>query len=953
MWSFSAPRAPRRVNRLLGPQMVWRLGFPLVIPLTAILLATIMGVASGQMFDLRPDRPQHPKIHFRLFDLLSLESTPPPQKEGLIRIDENGRVQVYIKAKPATQELLEQIETLGGKIDGQGLGVIQAWVPITALEELAARPEVLYISPPEYGHPNVGSVNTQGDAVLKASNARQQFGVTGQGVRIGVISTGLKGLETSIASGDLPSTTFHCRGATITTGTNGCRPGETLVETSDGVTGKSFRSNDGDLAVDGEGTAMLEIIHDLAPRAELWFASVGFDTTLDLTKAAKFLTANVDVVVSDIGFFPFFPNGQNTLSEEFKQILANSSNRSRAFFQSVGNHADKHYAGLYTGSGFGNALGEFHRFSAISGETTGPSTPLPSNKITLPPGGSVIVFLSWNDPAGASTNNYDLGLFDCASEILLAASEGIQNGVQEPSEKVQYTNPFQFSFEVCYVIQNVLQAAPRTLNVIINPTKTIGHNFNTPGHSLTAPADAKGNLIAVGAVHHSSPNQVELFSSQGPTFDGRIKPDLVATDGVAVTGAGGFDNFFFGTSASAPHAAAIAALLLEANPSLTFDQIRNALTSTAIDLGVSGLDNVYGHGRIDALAAVNSLVGMPANTAPTVNAGAPQTITFPNGVALDGTVSDDGLPNPPGTVTTTWGKVSGPGTVTFGNPNAVDTTASFSQAGTYVLQLTANDSDLSAFNTTTITVNSASIQNQAPSVNAGPAQTVNVSNTATLDGTVTDDGLPNPPGVVTTLWSKVSGPGVVIFGNANAVDTFAAFTSGGTYVLRLTASDGALSTSADVTITVNNQGGRRQSSDVNGDGKADVVWRNTRDSTTAIWLMNGTAIASSGFPAGVPLAWQIKGVGDVNGDGKADVIWHNTSGTVAVWMMNGVTVTSVGLSRQRVDGLEHSGRRRCQRRRHSRSGLAAHQWRCGSLADERTHNRFIGLFRRRLRRVAD
>ena len=64
MWSFSAPPAPRSVNRLFGPQMVWRLGFPLVIPLTAILLATIMGVASGQMFDLRPERPQHPKIHF-------------------------------------------------------------------------------------------------------------------------------------------------------------------------------------------------------------------------------------------------------------------------------------------------------------------------------------------------------------------------------------------------------------------------------------------------------------------------------------------------------------------------------------------------------------------------------------------------------------------------------------------------------------------------------------------------------------------------------------------------------------------------------------------------------------------------------------------------------------------------------------------------------------------------
>jgi hypothetical protein len=83
--------------------------------------------------------------------------------------------------------------------------------------------------------------------------------------------------------------------------------------------------------------------------------------------------------------------------------------------------------------------------------------------------------------------------------------------------------------------------------------------------------------------------------------------------------------------------------------------------------------------------------------------------------------------------------------------------------------------------------------------------------------------------------------------------------------------------------------------DVDGDGKADLVWRNTSDGNTAIWLMNGAAIGSTGFPGGVPLVWQIAGVGDVNADGKADVIWRNTtSGTVAVWLMDGLTITSVG-----------------------------------------------------------
>jgi hypothetical protein len=62
--------------------------------------------------------------------------------------------------------------------------------------------------------------------------------------------------------------------------------------------------------------------------------------------------------------------------------------------------------------------------------------------------------------------------------------------------------------------------------------------------------------------------------------------------------------------------------------------------------------------------------------------------------------------------------------------------------------------------------------------------------------------------------------------------------------------------------------------DVNGDGKADLVWRNTSDGNTAVWLMNGATILSTGFPGGVPLAWQLVGAGDVNGDGKADVIWR-------------------------------------------------------------------------------
>ncbi|MCH9663625.1 MAG: hypothetical protein K0U66_08215, partial [Gammaproteobacteria bacterium] len=91
--------------------------------------------------------------------------------------------------------------------------------------------------------------------------------------------------------------------------------------------------------------------------------------------------------------------------------------------------------------------------------------------------------------------------------------------------------------------------------------------------------------------------------------------------------------------------------------------------------------------------------------------------------------------------------------------------------------------------------------NQAPTVNAGPDQSITLSAVATLNGTVTDDALPTPP-TLTTTWSEVSGPGTVTFANTATVDTTATFSAPGTYVLRLTANDGAASTSDDVTITV-------------------------------------------------------------------------------------------------------------------------------------------------------
>ena len=93
------------------------------------------------------------------------------------------------------------------------------------------------------------------------------------------------------------------------------------------------------------------------------------------------------------------------------------------------------------------------------------------------------------------------------------------------------------------------------------------------------------------------------------------------------------------------------------------------------------------------------------NAPPTVQAGTNQNITLPAGANLVGTVTDDGNPNPPHVVAVTWSVLSGPGTVTFNNANAAVTSATFSQPGTYVLRLVADDSAASVFADVTIVVN--------------------------------------------------------------------------------------------------------------------------------------------------------------------------------------------------------------------------------------------------------
>ncbi|HKQ04260.1 MAG TPA: LamG-like jellyroll fold domain-containing protein, partial [Blastocatellia bacterium] len=328
-----------------------------------------------------------------------------------------------------------------------------------------------------------------------------------------------------------------------------------------------------------------------------------------------------------------------------------------------------------------------------------------------------------------------------------------------------------------------------SLEFWVYPTRSIGF-----WQSLIANHENSSNF---GALYIFSDHLEYWQSSIGRATTAAGSVPVNTWTHVALTYDGTVDRLYVNgrlAATSAPHAALF-------NNAL---RIGDAMPPHAVFLFPGYIDEASLYGRalsaaeVEALYATDSNGKCVTNRAPQVNAGPDQTITLPATASLQGTASDDGLPQG-SPLTVAWSKVSGPGTVTFSNPTGLATTASFTAAGVYVLRLTASDGQLSTGDDVQVTVIA---QNQPPVVNAGADQTITLPATASLQGTASDDGLP-AGSTLTVTWSKVSGPGTVTFGNAAQASTTASFAAAGTYILRLTASDGALTSSDDVRVTVN------------------------------------------------------------------------------------------------------------------------------------------------------
>lgn len=447
---------------------------------------------------------------------------------------------------------------------------------------------------------NIGAVTSPGDVAHRAREGRTRFGVNGGAIRIGVISDSERFKEQSQASGDLPP---ECTDPT----------GPKTTPCTFTLPGQSGRPGS------GEGTAMMELIHDLAPGAQLYFATafISDASFADNIRRLRF-EYDCDIIVDDIIYFVESPFQDDIIAAAVNDVTEDGA----LYFSSAGNEGNFNDGTSGTWEGDfrnGGTLATLPNSSGYRVHNFGDG--VVSNRIEA---SAAPILLHWSDPIGASSNDYDLFQLDANLNTVIAASTNVQDGDDRPFERINVSAAGRR-----LVIARKDGAEVRALNLIVfrgqlgisTPGTTRGHNSAREAFGVAAVnvTEAGG-----GAFVRGPETQVETFSADGPrrvfynddgtpitpgrvTFRSgggelRQKPDIAAADGTATTVPGFIP--FFGTSAAAPHAAAIAALVKSSNSSLEDDVVRFILERTAIDIEARGVDRDSGVGIVDAFEAL-------------------------------------------------------------------------------------------------------------------------------------------------------------------------------------------------------------------------------------------------------------------------------------------------------------------------------------------------------------
>lgn len=511
---------------------------------------------------------------------------------GIVPIDRHSRLLVEAKVTRVAPFDAKYFEGLGGLLvsRAQGYGLVLAWIPVDRLQSFADRKDVRHIYGVGPHHTDLGSVLTEGDAIHNADTARAECGLDGTGQLVGVISNGVDNLAAAQGTGDV------------------------------GAVNVLDNTNGGD-----EGTGMLEIVADLAPGANLAFHT-GFPGAATMINGINDLVAAGATIITDDLPFPREPVFEDGPIAQAKQAAVASN----VFYTaSAGNRGNEHHQNNFNGTTANVAIGP--NVYLLPHDFGGADFQLQAT-VTANSGGFTF-YLQWAEQFGSSGIDLDLFILDNAGNVL-ASSTGVQDGDDNPLEVAGATVASGSTVNV------VIDVVSGNTNVFfdLRAFGTGGWEYLIPQGSING-ASRQAVVYAAGAVNQATPATVRGFSSRGPARQffpatvTRMKPDGVATDGVSITGAGGFgagacpavnpgDCRFNGTSASTPHVAGMAALLLESQLALTPAGVATALNTTAVDIDLPGPDNNAGNGRLDVFAAIVSLDLEP----PVVNCPADLTV---------------------------------------------------------------------------------------------------------------------------------------------------------------------------------------------------------------------------------------------------------------------------------------------------------------------------------------
>ncbi len=518
-----------------------------------------------------------------------------PEVAAEFATDAVERILIDIDAV-VSDELLDAIEDLGGEIVSSvaEFNSVRALLPLESMEILAARSDVRFIEPAAQGTTNLGSVTTEGDVTHRVAASRTAFNINGNGVNVGVLSDSVDGLATSQASNDLGAVTV--------------------------IAGQSG------VPATGEGTAMLEIVADLVPGAGLFFATASGGPATMAANIIALQNAGADIIADDFTYFNEPPFQDGPIAQAVNTVSGNGI----LYFSSARNSGNLNDGTSSTwegdfvdGGAVGTPLpgtGRVHSFGAANFNTV----TAVSNQALNRRGD-----LFWADPLNGSNNDYDLFILNAAGNAVVRQSTNVQNGTQNAYEQVG-----ALAVGERIVIVQRAGAAARFLHLDVGRSQlgtatagcVRGHNASGAANAFSVAATDVANSNPTAFVGGAT-NPVETFSSDGPrrlffnangtaitpgnfsSTGGQVlqKPDITAADGNVSSAAVPAFNPFFGTSAAAPHAAAIAALMLSSTPGATPAQIRTALTTTALDIEAPGFDRDSGAGIVMAFPALRAL----------------------------------------------------------------------------------------------------------------------------------------------------------------------------------------------------------------------------------------------------------------------------------------------------------------------------------------------------------